>query len=101
MQGSMPAIDQHLLRVKTGEVHSPGHLRDAFRDWIESGMSVNGPIVIEEEEKPLSWLIGELWNCSDILPSDCCNELDIRRGSTYGQAVRNFRHVSWAIMSSA
>ena len=96
MEGFITAIDKHLLRVKTGEVHSTGQLRDAFRDWIESGMNADKPIVIDEEARPLSWLIENLWNCSDILPSNCCNELDIRRGSTYGQAVRNFRQISQA-----
>ena len=88
MRDFIPVIDQHRPSVKVGKVHSFGYLRDAFRDWAESGMHADEAILIDEEEKPLSWLIGSLWNCSDILPTDCCKQLGIGRGSTYAQAVR-------------
>jgi hypothetical protein len=79
MAGSIPAIDQYPLTVKQEMIHLPGHLRDAFRKWTESGMDADKPIVVEDEEKTLGWLVQSLWNCSDILPSDCCKELGIGR----------------------
>ena len=29
------------------------------------------------------WLMGKLWNCCDVIPESLCDELDLRRGSTY------------------
>lgn len=56
--------------------HAPGHLRRQFADAIESGQT------------PTKFIIGQLWNCSDIMPRDLCDELDMARGSTYAQGVR-------------
>jgi hypothetical protein len=36
-------------------------------------------------------MIGDLWNCTDTLPGDACEALDIQHGSTYAQAVRSLR----------
>ena len=70
--------------------HAPGHLRDAFLKYLDEGgedyASVENRYV--KQEKPISRLIGQLWNCTDILPSMYCSEQDIRNGSTYAQAVR-------------
>ncbi len=32
--------------------------------------------------------IGQLWNCTDIVPASVLNELGLPRGSTYAQVVR-------------
>jgi hypothetical protein len=75
--------------------HAPGHLRDAFLEWIEGGADAEF-VLIDDEPKPLRWLIGQLWNCSDMLPSSECDALDLRAGSTYAQAVRSLKHgVIW------
>ncbi|UCC38765.1 MAG: hypothetical protein JSV96_13205 [Candidatus Aminicenantes bacterium] len=63
--------------------HAPGYLRDAFHEYLETEQ-----VVIDEVERPIKWLIGQLWNCTDIMPSEYCSLLDIPSGSTYAQAVR-------------
>ena len=67
--------------------HAPGDLRDALIEWIEAG----NPATIEvcDESHPLRWLLGQLWNCTDILPGVFCDELELSRGSTYAKAVRH------------
>jgi len=67
--------------------HAPGHLREAFLDYILSD-SQNATVVIDEQERPLKWLLGQFWNCSDILPGDVCDEIDLPRGSSYSIAAR-------------
>ena len=50
--------------------HSPGYLRDAFLYWLEANEERDFVIVgWNEEKKPIRWLIGQLWNCTDIMPS--------------------------------
>jgi len=72
--------------------HAPGFLRDAFQEWVEEGDQEIKTVIIDDEEKPLNWLLGQLWNCTDILPGCDCMLLDIPSGSTYAQAVRSIRH---------
>ena len=68
--------------------HAPGHLRDAFIEWLCS--SERGDTTeVGGERRPLRWLIGQLWNCSDVMPSEYCEELELPQGSTYAQAVRS------------
>lgn len=58
--------------------HAPGHLRDAFLESISAGT-------------PNRALAGRLWSCTDILPHDACDDLDISPGSTCAQAARQVR----------
>ncbi len=37
------------------------------------------------------WLTGQLWNCTDIMPSSLCADLDLSPGSTYAMGVRKLR----------
>lgn len=67
--------------------HAPGFLRDPFCEWIGDGAKET-TVEVDEERRPLRWLVGQLWNCTDILPGTECEDLDIPRGSTYAQAVR-------------
>lgn len=63
--------------------HAPSHIRQAFLDAVDAST--------EEGWKPLEglgWVLGQLWNCIDILPSRFCYVLDLPTGSTYAQAVR-------------
>jgi hypothetical protein len=62
--------------------HAPGDLRDAFVYYLEQGK------MDEDSNMTLRELIGKLWNCTDILPSHECEQLNLPRGSTYAQAVR-------------
>jgi hypothetical protein len=67
--------------------HAGGHLRDPFCEWVETGEI---PAWAEHRGEPLTVdrLVGLLWNCSDIMPSWECGELNLRAGSTYAQGAR-------------
>ncbi|WP_125206364.1 hypothetical protein [Capsulimonas corticalis] len=41
------------------------------------------------EDKPIRWLLGRLWNCTDVLAAVYCQNLEIPVGSTYAVAVRD------------
>lgn len=73
--------------------HAPGHLREAFGDWVELGMENDmvGEDVFFDGPKPVNWLLGQLWNCTDIMPSGLCSDLDLSPGTTYAQAVRGIK----------
>ena len=82
--------------------HAPGHVRDMFREAIETFESWDGEapeptVEFEVHHEPrqitLSRACGIAWNCSDILPGwifdrltrDC--ELELKR-RTYAAAAR-------------
>jgi len=83
--------------------HAPGHLREAFLDWLDVYVEMTPeettppPVEISGEMRPISWLLGQLWNCADILPRhafETVNEIlagthmpEIDR-QTYAAAVR-------------
>jgi hypothetical protein len=80
-----------------GGGHAPGHLRAAFTDWVEQRTVAPEDddlqtAYIDNEPRSIRWLIGMLWNCTDTLPSGYCDDLDLPRGSTYAQAVRDVTH---------
>lgn len=62
--------------------HAPGHLRDELVEIIETG---------GRSPERMQRITGLLWNCTDCLPGDNCEELDIPRGSTYAAAARKIR----------
>jgi transcriptional regulator with XRE-family HTH domain len=83
--------------------HAPGHLRDAFLAWLQACIALPGdatmPTTIEvgDEQRPVSWLFGQLWNCTDTLPRwefDQVNDWLTSEGmpaidrQTYAAAVR-------------
>ncbi len=47
--------------------HAPGHLRAAFEQWAESRQKDRETVWVEwwDEHRPLRWLLGQLWNCTD------------------------------------
>lgn len=72
--------------------HAPGHLREAFLDWLEEHWQderwLQGDTVeVSEKVRPIRWLIGQLWNCTDALPGDECELLGLDY-ATYAVAVR-------------
>ncbi len=67
--------------------HAANDLREQFLDAIEArlyGSTVEADTVTHR-------LTGRLWNCTDILPGEYCDALEIPRGSTYAQAARYLR----------
>jgi len=82
------------------KIHKPGHLREAFIDVVEHGENIAGifydgttqarlePMTSHEHTE---WLAGQLWDCTDTMPSDTCSALDMPPGSTYAQAAQGIR----------
>ncbi len=89
---------------------APGHLREMFVDVIEGNtqdpwwlaFGAEGLVVFYDPRmqarwdrwdarERARWLLGQLWNCTDIMPSDLCQSLDLPPGSTYAQAVRRLK----------
>lgn len=68
--------------------HAPGELRDAFVEWVDDGCHLDSAIEVYWTQRPVRWLLGQLWNCTDTLPSHECEGIGVRRGSSYAQAVR-------------
>jgi hypothetical protein len=78
----------------------PDHLREAFHEALyacidgdEAELSVywhseydQRPWLAMDAEERLMWIAEKLSECTDILPSDTCTDLDIPQGSTYRQA---------------
>lgn len=78
--------------------HAPGHLRDAFHDCLFEEEFMDGPESLDMEAvwhngsmRSWRWLLGMLWNCTDIMPSEMCEELGLEAGSNYAQGVRSVR----------
>ncbi len=70
--------------------HAPGYLRDAFCGWDRN--QPDGPLVVHTEDGrscPLRWLVGQLWNSTDVMPGEVCDDLDLPPGSTYAQGARH------------
>lgn len=71
--------------------HAPGHLREAFGEWLEGDREI---------DTDARRLIGQLWNCTDIMPRAMREIVDEGYGIeawTYAQAVRAVRAAApWA-----
>ena len=70
--------------------HAPGHLRDRFLELIEGGMPDG-----EAEREELRTLCGQLWNCTDTIPSGYAEGIDLKAGS-YAMVARQLR-ADWDI----
>ena len=69
--------------------HAPGHLREALEVYLEiEDEEAMKEIFYEPEGKTLEWLLGQLWNCTDVMPYSLCDLLDLSQGSSYAQGVR-------------
>jgi hypothetical protein len=84
--------------------HAPGYLRDAFLEWLELYLGGENPATVQvgddETDRPVSWLLGQLWNCADIMPgtvwSELADHLELEApygGATYARAVRLLKPV--------
>jgi hypothetical protein len=70
----------------------PSSLREAFEEYVEEHESIaksdSIEVGFEDTPRPITWLVGQLWNCTDIMPASLCSSLDLRQGSTYAMGVR-------------
>jgi len=62
--------------------HAPGDLREEFGEFV--GEDSNAAT----DQGRLKQLCGMLWNCSDIMPSGLCSDLNLPPGSTYAKGAR-------------
>jgi hypothetical protein len=72
-------------------MHVQGHLRDAFAGWVDDGCTSQevGADEFYEGARPVDWLFGQLWHCSDIMPWSLCDQLGMPPGSAYAKAVQH------------
>jgi len=69
--------------------HAPGDPREAFCDWVGSrSQDPEYKPEYRDGRRPVRWIMGQLWNCTDTLPEYECRALGVAVGSSYAQAVR-------------
>lgn len=73
--------------------HYPGHLRDAFRAWVDEAMPDLATVQVNYRDElwPTERLLGKMWHCSDIMPGRLREDLDMPLGSTYARAAQTLR----------
>ena len=89
-----------------GEImHNPGHIREAFigalEDYLLGTSQALDNFWYDEAmqrswdgwspSQRLWWIAGKLWRCTDTMPGDVWEVLDMQPGSTYAQAARRIR----------
>lgn len=72
--------------------HAPHDLREALHEFINhywlSGNPLPPIVYVSGVPKSLTWLLGQLWNCTDLLPGRYAEALQLGAGVTYACAVR-------------
>ena len=63
--------------------HFPAVIREEFQELASQRDQWTSARMME--------LTGRLWNCTDTVPAGTCDDLDIRKGSSYASACRDFR----------
>ncbi len=83
--------------------HGPGDVRDAFEEavgafefWVED--TPEPAIEVRGRSVPISGVCGLVWNCTDVMPSSMCRELealgiDMPQGSTYARGARGLKRL--------
>ena len=77
--------------------HDSSFHREQFQAMIESVFCATGSPAKHwksyrnEDGLSADQLCGQVWQCTDILPRDFCEVIDIPSGSTYAQAARSLR----------
>ena len=75
-------------------MHCSEDIREEFQTVLRH-LYIDGKRPTFNERK----IAGRVWKCTDILPGDDCEILDIPRGSTYAQAVRKMKQDISALRS--
>jgi len=71
--------------------HAPDHVREPFDEWADAGMK-SETVEYYGQSLPYKKLLGMLWNCTDAMPGETCDALDLPHGSTHGRGVRATRN---------
>jgi hypothetical protein len=66
--------------------HAPGHLRDAFQAIVDENWPYYDEI-FDDAPMPPDVLLWQLGTCSDIMPKDVCEQLDLPQGAPYAMGV--------------
>lgn len=73
-------------RPRCWQGHAPSRIRRPFLEWLD--LWIQKETTLEEDLVMLTEdLLPALSSCTDILPRQYCERLDLRRGSTYADAV--------------
>ena len=80
-------------------MHRPSHSRAMFADLVENGGTKEEFFDRDKQaqfedmnpDEQLRLVSGQLWTCTDVMPSALCAELEMPSGSTYAQAARLIR----------
>jgi hypothetical protein len=71
-------------------MHYPGHLRDAFVQWLDEGRPDTATVEVDYE--PRQWaaerLLGRMVHCTDVLPGYAYDELGLDCRQTYGAVAQ-------------
>jgi hypothetical protein len=79
---------------------APAAIKNAFHRWVEGWGWATGERFVypytemvfdvgrKHEELQVTALLGKLWHCTDRMPKDLCERLDMDEGSTYAQAAQ-------------
>jgi hypothetical protein len=76
--------------------HAPDHLRRAFDRFIRHGMKTGyfrKTVKVDKIQQSTSWLLGQLWNCTDNMPPYVIDLIQKKFGAevfifSYGQMSR-------------
>lgn len=76
--------------------HVKGHVREGFIEWLDSldgkpPTSIDGQFELDGKLVAVQDLFRRLWNCTDTLPGEYCEQVQIAQGSSYAQAVRSLK----------
>ena len=73
--------------------HAPGYLRDVLVDTLDASLTPwnRAPWwkLMRGGRLEARWLLGQLWNCRDVVPGAVCDALDLPIGRTFAQVVRH------------
>jgi hypothetical protein len=77
------------LWVRRWEGHAPASIREAFHCWLDDLAA--GPLEGRERREFKNEVLPAFSACTDILPREFCEALDLPTGITYAEAVDSLR----------
>jgi hypothetical protein len=82
-------LSHHAGHLRKG--HASHWLRTAFHSLLDEYWNTDAPLPesfdVEGEAVPVRWLVGQLWNCTDTLPSNYVEMLELHKATTYAAAA--------------
>ena len=82
--------------------HAPSYLREAFSAFLDDEPALDNVNLDtvrvaageDGEMKPLRWLVGRLWNCTDVLPGTEARFLELTGMQTYAAGARKLARMT-------